>query len=522
METKCAVPIAAKNPDQAKRQITSARAAGADIIELRVDYIEHLTTDLVEKLIAETRRAGEQPLPVIVTCRDRQQGGVIDYPLPFRIEILLAALKAGAEFIDFEYDNFRTAENQEPIRRELSQNSKARLILSAHNFETKFDNISTLFHDISNTFPEAIPKLVYTAGHINDCFEAFDLLNQADGECIAFCMGEAGLISRILAKKLGSFLTFASIDEQKATAPGQLTVEQFRRLYRYDDINAETELFGVIADPVGHSLSPAIHNACFAEKGMNKLYLPLLVRGESLEFDTFIINTRLRKWLNFHGFSVTIPHKQNALKYVETNQGTVEPLAKKIGAANTLLVGPDEKLAAYNTDYAGALDAITTGMGITRTDLKAMSVAVVGAGGVARAIVAGLSDAGAKIRIYNRTIEKAEKLAAEFDCEYAPLDDLRSLDAKLVVNGTSIGMHPKVEATPVPKEALKRGMAVFDTVYNPAQTLLLKEAQNKGAKTIDGLTMFVNQAMAQFKLFTHQNGNPDLMRKVVCDSLSYK
>ncbi len=520
METKLAVPIAAKSPDQAILQIESVRTTGADIIELRLDYLDNLTTELVERLIGETRRAGAKPLPVIVTCRDRREGGVIDYLQAFRVDILITALKAGAEFIDIEYDNFRTNENKEKIRQALSQNSKARLILSAHNFETKFDNIVKLFHDITSNCPTAIPKLVYTANHINDCFEAFDLLNQTDGDRIVFCMGEAGLMSRILAKKLGNFLTFTSIDEQKATAPGQLTVEQFRTLYRGDDIDTETELFGVIADPVGHSLSPAIHNACFAEKDMNKLYLPLLVKGESLEFDTFIINVRLRPWLHFHGFSVTIPHKQSALKYVETNQGFIEPLAKKIGAANTLLIGPNGKLAAYNTDYAGALDAITAGMGITRADLKALQVAVIGAGGVARAIVAGLCDAGANIKIYNRTIEKAERLAIEFNCKFAPLDDLPNMDAQLVVNCTSIGMHPQIDATPVPEEALKANMAVFDTVYNPAQTLLLRQAQNKGAKTIDGIDMFVNQAMAQFKLFTDTEGNPDRMRNVVLKHLA--
>ena len=176
-------------------------------------------------------------------------------------------------------------------------------------------------------------------------------------------------------------------------------------------------------------------------------------------------------------------------------------------------------MEAYNTDYAGALDAITSGMKITKARLSGLPVAVLGAGGVSRAIVAGLSDAGAQIRIYNRTVEKAEKLAAEFDCEFAPLDDLNNLDAKLLINCTSIGMHPNVEATPVPSESLKRGMAVFDTVYNPAQTLLLAEAKKKRMKNIDGVSMFVNQAMAQFKLFTNQDGNPELMRKVVCDSM---
>ncbi|MBL7189962.1 MAG: shikimate dehydrogenase, partial [Phycisphaerae bacterium] len=224
-------------------------------------------------------------------------------------------------------------------------------------------------------------------------------------------------------------------------------------------------------------------------------------------------------WLNFRGFSVTIPHKRSALDYVRAKGGYVEPLAEKIGAANTVIADQDGKLAAYNTDYAGALDAITGGMGITRADFKSMPVAVVGAGGVARAIVAGLSDAGAEVKIYNRTLEKAERLAGEFNCKFAPLNELRSLDAKLVINCTSVGMHPRVDATPVPEESLKRDMAVFDTVYNPAQTLLLKQAKNKKAKTIDGISMFVNQAMAQFKLFTNTDGNAALMRNVVCDSL---
>ena len=519
METKLAVPIAARNREQAGTQIKSARAAGADILELRTDYLENLNVDLVKKLIAEIKNAGDKKLPVIVTCRDKQQGGALDYPARLRVDVLTAALKAGADFIDYEYENFRSTEGQERIMLALTQSSRGRLILSAHDFETKFDNIGKLYRNILNICPVAIPKLVYAANHINDCFDAFDLLHQTGAERIVFCMGAGGLISRILAKKLGCFITFASVDESNATAPGQLTIRDLKELYRYDYINAETRLFGVVADPVGHSLSPAIHNACFGDKQMNKLYLPLLVEGGRTEFDSFVHKALLRKWLDFRGFSITIPHKQNALDYVRASRGFVEPLAQKIGAANTLLVGPNGRLHAYNTDYAGALDAITARMKISRAKLKDLPVAVVGAGGVARAIVAGLNDVGAKISIYNRTIERGQKLAAEFDCEFAPLDDLKSLDAKLLINCTSIGMHPNVEATPVPKESLKRGMAVFDTVYNPAKTLLLKEAKKKRMKTIDGVSMFVNQAMAQFKLFTNTNGNPDLMRKVVCDSL---
>jgi len=513
------VPIAAKNPEQARGQIKAALAGGAEMLELRTDYLESLCVDLVKNLIADVKTAGDKPRPVIVTCRDKQQGGQIEYPDKLRVDVLCSALRAGAEFIDFEYDNFLSTDNQERIRLALSQSSRGRLILSAHNFKTKFDNISKLHRDILSVCPGTIPKLVYTANHINDCFEAFDLLHRSSDQRIVFCMGAAGLISRIIAKKLGSLVTFASINDESATAPGQLTIEQLKKLYRYDYINTDTELFGVIADPVGHSLSPAIHNACFSEKSMNKLYLPLLVEGDKHEFDLFMHNVTRRKWLNFEGFSVTIPHKQNALAYVWANQGFVEPLAEKIGAVNTIVIGAGGKLKADNTDYSAALDAITVTLKINRADLRDLPVAVIGAGGVARAIVAGLSDAGANIKIYNRTVERAEKLAGEFNCDFAPLDDLAGLDAKLLINCTSIGMHPNVEATPVPKEYLKRAMAVFDTVYNPARTLLLKEAKKKRAKTIDGILMFVNQAMAQFKLFTGTEGNPELMRKTVSNRL---
>ena len=524
--TYLAVPIAARNLDQARQQIKAAQAAGAEMLELRTDYLECLCVPLAQKIVAEAKTVTSSGLrgglPVIVTCRDKRQGGAIGYPQRLRVDVLTGALKAGAEFVDFEYDNFIFAESQEKLRLALSQSSKGRLILSAHNFKTRFADIAKLYRHILTVCSVAIPKLVYTANHINDCFEAIDLLYRTSGERIFFCMGEAGLVSRIIAKKLDCFLTFASIDNESATAPGQLTVEQFKKLYRYDDIKGDTELFGVIADPVGHSLSPAIHNACFAENRMNKLYLPLLVGGGPREFDLFLRNVLLRKWLRFGGFSVTIPHKQNALNFVRANRGFVEPLAEKIGAVNTLVISRDGRLKAYNTDYSAALDAITSTLRISGGGLSELPVAVVGAGGVARAIVAGLSDAGAKIKIYNRTVERAEKLAAEFGCDFAPLDDLPNVEAKLLINCTSVGMYPNVDETPLLKEYLKKDMVVFDTVYNPARTLLLKEAKKKRKKTIDGLSMFINQACSQFKLFTGQNANAELMRKKVSEELKDK
>ncbi|MHC4424337.1 MAG: type I 3-dehydroquinate dehydratase [Planctomycetota bacterium] len=320
METRLAVPISAQDLEQAKRQIKAAIAAGAEMLELRTDYLEKLSVDLAKSIIAEARNTAGRELPIIVTCRDKQQGGARKYPPGLRTDVLSSALKAGAEFIDFEYENFLPVENQERIQLAVSQSSKARLILSVHNFETKFDNIGKLHRHILTVYPAAIAKLVYTANHINDCFEAFDLLHRTSDERIIFCMGEAGLISRVIAKKLNSFVTYASVDDKSATAPGQLTIEQLKELYRHDFINRDTELYGIIGSPVAHSLSPVVHNACFAEMKANKLFLHLLVEGGKGEFDRFMKSVLSRGWLDFRGFSVTIPHKQNALDYVRESR----------------------------------------------------------------------------------------------------------------------------------------------------------------------------------------------------------
>jgi len=416
--TYLVVPIAAENPDNASKQIASAKAAGAEMLELRLDYLQNLSVLMVKKLIGQIKADSTKKFPLIVTCRDKAQGGAKEYPLKLRLEVLTAALDAGAEFIDFEYENFLAANSQDKIRLALSKSLKGRLILSAHNFETRFENITKLYRRITTVYSAAIAKLVYTANHINDCFEAFDLLHRTSGERIILCMGKAGTISRIIAKKLNSFVTFASIDNQNTTAPGQLTIGQFKKLYRCDDIRPDTDLYGVIGSPVAHSLSPHVHNAAFADIGVNKLYLPLNVEGDQQQFNRFMDNIVNRSWLGFKGFSVTIPHKQNALNYISAKNGVLEPLAEKIGAVNTILITADGVLKAFNTDYAGALDAVTSKLKIERSDLKDLPVAVTGAGGVARAIVAGLSDAGARVRIYNRTTEKGEKLADDFGCDF--------------------------------------------------------------------------------------------------------
>ncbi len=516
--TRFIVPLSAPDCDAAVTQARAALTQGAQMLELRVDYLSSLQPRMIPGLIERIRQLPAGDIPLVVTCRDRQEGGVHAYPLSLRAGVLAEAVKQGADYVDIELRNLAQARGMDVFASAL-RSQEQRLIVSAHSFTGPFADLHGLYDQIKAAAPRSIPKLVYTASHINDCFDAFDLLYQTKGLRTVFCMGPAGLISRILAMKFQSFCTFASLDDQCATAPGQPTLRHMRQDCRGDIIDEHTEVYGIIADPVGHSLSPALHNACFGDLGMNRLYLPLWIQDGMVGLSTFLDKVRARPWLGFRGFSVTIPHKQNAIDYVKQHKGIVEPLAEKIGAANTLLCDPKGPLQAFNTDYTGAMQAITTTLGIAVSQLRNWPVAVVGAGGVARALVAGLTDAGARVTIYNRTKSKAEALARQFACHYAGLEGLADLDARLLVNCTSIGMFPDVDRSPVPAEILHRNMAVFDTVYNPVQTRLLQDARQRGALCIDGISMFVYQAMEQFRLFTGVQPNEEIIRKTVCNRL---
>ena len=317
--TYLAVPIAPKSLTEAQEQIKAAAAVGAELLELRTDYLVHLSVDLAWQVI-EAARQFAPSLPIIVTCRDYHQGGALRHSNQLRTDILTSAVRAGVDFVDLEYENFQSVAIRGKISIAISDGASNRLILSAHNFQTKFKNIHRLHNEIRYFLAGVIPKIVYSAHHINECFEILDLLHEAGQGLIAFCMDEPGFMTRIVAKKFGAFASFASIDEKTATAPGQPTVKQLKNIYRWDSIKKDTELYGVIGSPIAHSLSPAIHNACFAEQGLNKVYLPLLVAGGQEEFNAFMDNILSRPWLDFRGFSVTIPHKENAIEYVKSSR----------------------------------------------------------------------------------------------------------------------------------------------------------------------------------------------------------
>jgi 3-dehydroquinate dehydratase/shikimate dehydrogenase len=513
--TYLAVSIFAEDPSAFSRQLECAVSRGAEAVEIRVDG---LTQPGVEPVLEMVRAAQKAKLPVIVTCRDKKEGGFTEVDPSLRLAILRKAILAGADFIDIEYANFKLPDVHSVLKAALDQ-SETRLILSCHNFDRPFEDLELLYESILAACPDAIPKIVYKARHINDCFAAFDLLRSSDRPLIAFCMGAAGRISRILAKKFGAFLTFASLDDDSATAPGQVPVEQIINRYRWNHQNADTEIFGLIGNPVDHSLGPALYNACFDAEKINAVYLPFLVEGDAEELNAFL--DHISEWpkAGFGGFSVTLPHKTHALDYANQHGDYVDNLAEAIGAVNTLKIGFNGLLSAYNTDYSGAMDALTAAIGAGRHDLHKTKVAVIGAGGVARAVVAGLADVGARVTIYNRTVSKAESLGKEFGCKFASIDELSQTQATVLVNCTSLGMHPNIETTPVPDGVIHKDMIVFDTVYNPLETKLLKDTKAAGATAVNGAEMFIRQAMAQYKIYIGSELDENLMRKVVYESL---
>ena len=514
--TYLAVSIFACEPDVFAEKVSNAKRLGAEAVEIRCDGLAEPNADAILKMIHSVQKC---KLPVIVTCRDVSEGGVHPVDFSVRLSILKQAVEANADYIDVEFAQFKHPDVHSVLKAAL-EGSETRLILSCHNFDGPFDDITILYESILTLYPDAIPKIVYKAGHINDCFAAFELLQQADRPLIAFCMGADGLISRVLAKKFGSVLTFASLDDDAQTAPGQVSVAKMKQMYRWDGIDKDTEIFGVIGNPVGHSLSPALFNACFDSQKINAVFLHFLVQGGEAEFNAFLDAACEHYKLGFGGFSVTMPHKTNALNYSNRHGDYVDNLAEAIGSVNTLKIGFNGLLSAYNTDYAGAMDALAGVFGGDRHSLHEKKVAVLGAGGVSRAVVAGLVDVGARVRIYNRTLSKAESLAKEFRCKFAGIDELTEHTADVVVNCTSLGMHPKMEGCPVPEGYLTAEMTVFDTVYNPLETKLLKMAKDAGAKTVNGAEMFIRQAMAQYHIYIGEEPDEDLMRKAVYEALS--
>jgi 3-dehydroquinate dehydratase / shikimate dehydrogenase len=511
--TLLCVPIFVNDVEQGLRDAARAGEAGADLVEYRIDRMEE-----PEEVCALVRTS---PLPCIVTCRSQDDGGQSRLSWVERIALLSEAAAEGAKYVDVELATYRK------IPRPLRSGSGRPVILSMHDHSGRPPRLHNLEIEMAEAFASA-HKIVWTARTVRDNIEAFEVLQRQKRPTIALCMGEAGLISRVLAKKFGAFLTFAPLSAESATADGQVPIDLLKRIYRWDAVGPKTRVFGVVGHPVAHSLSPHVHHAAFEAIGFDGVYVPLLVEPSYESFKAFMETFVPFPGLDLSGLSITIPHKENALRYLIERGSAVDELARRTGAVNTITidragdVGGAATLRGTNTDFEAILESITAALAIDRSGLAGRRVAVIGAGGTGRTAVAALASCGCDVTIYSRNADRAAELARQFEgqsCRVATaeLARLGGATADIFFHATPLGMHPNVDASPFDAgmPVLGSGTVVFDTVYTPRHTRLLHVARHHGARAISGVEMFVRQAEAQFRIWTGCDCPSGVMRSVV-------
>ncbi len=460
------------------------------LLELRLDSLKHPESALPR--IRQFLQSWPEVL-CIATCRRQSLGGRYRGSIAAEIALLLKAAQAGCRFVDLELE---TAEHAE-ARALNALRRQARLILSHHDYE-RTRPPEPVFERMRR-FEPAIYKLAFTARGFSDnlVLERFLRRYAHAFPIVALAMGEWGLPSRLLALRAGAAFTFAGFSPGDATAPGQLDLATLRSLYRVDETNRATRVYGVLGYPIAHSLSPHMLNAAFQHENINAFYLPLAAKKaeEILE---------AAQELPLSGFSITLPHKSALLDAMDG----LDPLARKVGAINTV-IRSNGKLYGYNTDVAGILAPLEQ-----RQPLQSARVLVIGAGGAARAAVFGLKARGANVWLLNRTPARALALARQSHAHAIKRPELKNLTVDIVLNATPVGQKPQIHQSPLsaPELALLKPKIVFDLVYNPLETQLLGLARDAGAAAIPGYEMLLAQGARQFQLWTGKPAPLDLMR----------
>ncbi|MEK6643363.1 MAG: type I 3-dehydroquinate dehydratase [Planctomycetota bacterium] len=514
-----------------REAVTSAIEQGADAVELRLDLCDGVSDEVLHRL----RESGLFTKPLILTIRSASEGGAWEGDDTDRVSRLIE-LGPIADFIDVELALWKRSANirqkiglalaraghisQVGGKEEIGLAARRKLILSKHDVTTRPSSLHSDVVEMISTEACDAPKLAWRARTVRDNFEAFDLMRESPKLAIVICMGHEGIASRVLAKKFGAFGTFASLESGKVTAAGQVTLAEMRELYRWNSITARTSVFGLIGDPVAHSLSPLVHNASFTSVGVDSVYLPFRVAPGYESFKAFMVEALARPWLGLGGLSVTIPHKENALRYLAETGATIEPIAKRVGAVNTIIVGQDGKLAGHNTDIPAIAQSACRLLACKESDWPGQRVLILGAGGVARAAMGAFALLGAEVVISNRTDDRAKLLATELNCRWEPWDRRTTVESHLLVNCTSCGMAPKSDESPMPTDALANHMAVLDTVYRPHPTRLIREAVSADVPAEGGLGLFISQAALQFQLWTGRDAPVELMRQKAADTLA--
>jgi 3-dehydroquinate dehydratase/shikimate dehydrogenase len=470
--------------------------ADAKFLEFRLDSVAKPALALpgVKEFLGEHR-----DVTAIGTCRRKEHGGKFVGSLAAELELLLKAAEAGCQLVDLEVESAEEAKPAQlaKFRAELRQAGSA-LIVSFHDF-ARTKGLEQAAQRIEAFQPDYV-KVVSTARTLSDNLAVLKLIedHSQGAHVVGIAMGEEGLLSRVLGPRAGGAFTFASPVDGAETAPGQISARALRDLYRIEQLDQATRIFGVAGNPIAHSLSPLMHNTAFKRENVNAILLPLKVKALS---DLLSVVRQLP----LGGVAVTMPLKQEVLPEL----ANMDPLTAKIGACNTLRTGADGKLYGFNTDVAGVVRPLEK-----RLKLKGARVAVLGAGGAARAAVFALVDQGAEVYVVNRTHETAVALARQAKAKSLKHEVFAKQKFDVLVNATPCGMVGAKEAMPIGEKELNASL-VFDMVYNPLETPLIKLAKSRGVGVVSGMEMFVQQGARQFEIWTGKAAPEAEMLRVV-------
>jgi len=488
----CAVAAAGTAAEMSRQVRRASRSART--VELRLDWLH--SDDQRAQLIHWLK--GHRPASVtfLATCRRKEGGGKFAGDIACQLYWLSQAREAGCQWCDVEMETFR--ELPEGFLRAYPV--PPRIMLSIHDFD-RTPNLPRNVVVARHGLVDAV-KIAAQAKTIADSVRLLKVARRSRN-FVAVPMGDVGMPARLLALREGSELAYAPVAE--ATAPGQVSLEETLGLYRPHLLDRKTQVYGVIGDPIGHSLSPLLHNTGFAARHINAVYLPFLVHQLG-DFLKAIPDFGVR------GFSVTIPHKQAILKHLKE----CEPLAEEIGAVNTVVVRRDGSLYGSNTDYVGVLRALQK-----KLSIRGSRVLIFGAGGSARAAASGLARAGAQVCICARRESAAKQLAHAVGGEVIPRRALRAESFDAILNATPVGMHPHEGISPLSARELQCRI-VMDLIYRPERTKLLEAAAQKGIATVSGVNMFLAQGFAQWEIWTGKRAPETAMRRAVVSALRWR
>lgn len=485
----CVAVIGSDGNEMAERAEVLVR--DNSMLEFRLDYLSKPGL-----AIPRIRRFLESHVGTlaVATCRRAASGGKFRGSIASQLDILTKAAAAGCQLVDVELQTASKCK-PEPLQK---LRARAALILSYHDFRATKKLDETLEKMLA--YPAEFYKLVSTATTLSDNVMMIKFLAREGDRhsVVGMCMGEQGTISRVLGVRAGSVFTFASAGAGQETAPGQITAQELRNVFRIDQVDVATRVYGVVGDPIAHSLSPAIMNAAFRRENVNAVYLAL--HAKTLKDLLTCV-----KEIPIHGLSVTMPYKESILPHLDNTDSH----STKVGACNTVVRAQDGKLYGFNTDTAGIVRPLERRL----NTLEGARILVLGAGGAARAAVFGLKERGSEVYILNRSLAAAKKLAHQAHARVVKRPDLKKLAFDVIINATPVGMGNGRETPLQDKEINAR--YVFDMVYDPGETRLLKLAKERGAQIIPGIEMFVHQAARQFEIWTGKPAPWDEMLRVV-------